>query len=302
MERWTYVAVLLAVLIGGAWAQDGGAASQPAPAALQIDLSTPLAAVNSYLRAWRSGAKAEENIERCLAPAGAKAKVVKNDITHRLWRNYLERVAIAKFGPTEGIKVLGDARGFDEQLDIDLKRAAYANVDPDPVEKGLSRVYLKPEKDPVWGNDGGEFAPRSRYVLRQVGQEWRIDYVKTYELDSQMRTDGNRDALDLALYPRINAAFQSLAAGIKKGEYATAEGAKNVVEQRLDEGVQRGDGEQGRRGRTGEPHVRASETGRKQVGEIRASARRRSVRWRGVSAARAIAARADRPPRPAEWP
>jgi len=236
MKSWTCMAVVLtaalAAIFSAADAVDpGAAASQPSAGVfVEIDLSTPQAAVETFLRSWQSGSKASENLKRCIVLAGAKAKVVENDMNHRLWRNYVERAAIAKYGAADGIKVLGNARGCDEQIEIDVKRAKFANADQDPIEKGLTRVYLKPEKESVWGTDPGEFGPRGTYVLRQVGKEWKIDYVMTYELDSQARTEGNRDALDAALYPRINKTLQAVAEGIKKGEYPTADDAKAVVE------------------------------------------------------------------------
>lgn len=198
-------------------------ATAPAP-----DLSEPRKALAAYLDASRNiNFKA---LQACiLVTDHAQANAVNIDLTYNLWLNYFERACVAKFGPEEGLKVVGRLRCNEDQMALDVKRAAAANLDLDPADPTKkATLYLRPERNPIPG-----WRPKETYYLARDGKDWKIDYLKTYGFDNAENEENRK--ISLGVYPKLSLAYQKLCQRVKNGDFKSADEAKMAFDKAIED-------------------------------------------------------------------
>jgi hypothetical protein len=212
----------------------GIAYGQTAPATrpeVRVDLSTPLAALSSYFRAQQSMdlTAIEKTI---ITTQPGKLPYVGVVLNFRLWRHYLERQAIGKFGREAGLAVEGQQRSYDEQLALDLKRIGDAAVELSHAEGNhhqTAKVFLTVEPDRPVGLQTDRFDFLDVYYLTKTDDGWKVDFLKTTD-----SFDDDREPLlkfEAGVFPVMANALKDLSEKVQKGQIATADELKAALQE-----------------------------------------------------------------------
>ena len=231
--------VVLAVAVGGAAMWPIGARGEPAATATapavkgktELKFETTEDAMRSYIEAWKNMEYASIMASVHISDPGKK-KVVEVYTNYYMWRLALERACIAKFGEEEGMAALGHVRSLDKQFDVDLQRLLQSpNIDFDLKDRNSAHLFLRREKNRPEGLDAtDDLNYRDDYWLVKSGGAWKVDFLKTYNLNDADPDRANivRFNVDSA-FGKIAKKLKELCEQVKKGEIKTAEEVKDKV-------------------------------------------------------------------------
>ena len=210
--------------------QKAAATTQARPA-MELDQTDPQTGLASYLKARKGMDYAA--IQKCIVCTDSTKKAfVDVLINYNMWSFYLERTAIAKFGPANGLTVLGHLRSVDTQITMDLKRVLEANITYSG-NRDSADIYLRVERDRPEGlqaSDQLNFL--DHYVMIKQGSDWKVDYIKTYQCDDPEKEDTYKYQTEA--YPKISKAMKEISAQIKDGTISNADSAKSILEAKQD--------------------------------------------------------------------
>lgn len=195
----------------------------------EIVLDTPENALRTYITAWQNTDYA--GIIASVKITDEKKKpVVESYVTYMMWSDALERACVAKFGEDEGMKALGHVRTFVKQYELDLNtRLRRANVEYADHDRGTARIFLREERDRPKGLQVDKLSFRDDYSVVKDGSQWKIDFLKTYELSDPEREDEiNYNAYQA--YPPITKHLKELTEQVKAGKMKLADDVKTAIE------------------------------------------------------------------------
>jgi hypothetical protein len=194
-------------------------------------LDTPENALKSYTTAWQNVDFAGIMASIKITDA-SKKDIVERYVTYMMWCDSLERACIAKFGEDDGLKVLGHARSLAKQYELDIKkRIVAANVEYEPNDRTQARIFLKVEKDRPEGLQTDKLTFRDEYRMAKEAGVWKVDFLKTYELD-----DPDPDRVEevkyyaYKAYPILNKRLKELTEDVKSGKIKLADDVKTEIE------------------------------------------------------------------------
>jgi hypothetical protein len=209
--------------------------AQTAPAtrpAVAIDLTTPAAALASYFRAQQ--ALDLDALRKTFDVSDPQqAPYVERLINFRLWRHYLERQAIRRFGKEQGLTVEGHARALDDQLALDLTRLKDAAVEQTPAQgaaPAAAKVFLKVEPDRPAGLQTDRFDFLDTYYLVRTPAGWKVDLLRTFDCVGEDKLPLMK--YEAGVFPVVAASLKDLAEGLAKGDYPTAAALKTAYDDR----------------------------------------------------------------------
>ena len=222
-QRTAVVLTLLATLAGTALL----AADKPK---IDIVQDTPENGLKSYITAWQ--AVDYPGIQACIKVTDSTKKdIVERYISYMMWYDMLERACVAKFGEDEGMKVHDHVRTLAKQYELDIKkRCAAANVEFDPGDRTLARIFLKVEKDRPDDLTTDKLTFRDDYRMIKEAGAWKVDFLKTYGLD-----DPDPAAVDevkyyaYKVYPVITKKLKELTDDVKSGKIKLADDVKTAL-------------------------------------------------------------------------
>jgi hypothetical protein len=209
----------LGLAAGRLAAEEGTKAATTTRPKVEVDLKDPQAALKTYLLAQQA-MDAKIIKDMTAVTTAAKKPLVDIYINYNLWVLYLERQANLKFGPAEGLKVFSHVRTLDDQLALDLKRVREPSVDYS-VNRDTATVYLRVERNRPDGLKTDRFAYLDAYYFIKQGDQWKLDYLKTYECnDADKET---QYAFEAGVFPKMITAMKQLAEDVKAGKFRDAE-------------------------------------------------------------------------------
>jgi hypothetical protein len=201
-------------------------AAQPEKPRVTINLADPQAALNTYFEAQKANdLKALLAVMHISKPD--MERYVTNVVTYQMWKRYLERQAITKFGKEDGMRVFAHVRSLDDQTDLDIKRAKEAGVEYDSA-KTTARLFLRVERGRPDNLQSDRFAFLDAYNLVKTKDGWKIDFLKTFKSE-----DPEQNELYMSentAFPRMSVNVRKLSEQLKEGRYKTADDLKNKLD------------------------------------------------------------------------
>ena len=122
-------------------------------------------------------------------------------------------------------------RPLDEQIALDLERLKNANVEYNEA-RTQAKMFLAVEKDRPAGLKIDRFNFVDVYCFHKVGEEWKMDFLRTYESSDPSQNQQYR--YERRVFPPMATAANELAERLKKGEFTTAEGLKGALSAKWD--------------------------------------------------------------------
>jgi hypothetical protein len=198
---------------------------------IRIDLSTPAAALDSYFRARR--ATDIVAINKTLATTEPRKQLyVDVAVNFLMWRHYLERQAVQKFGKEAAIKVEGHARSLDDQFALDARRLTEATVELAKAQGDTpetAKLFLKVEPGRPEGLQTDRFEFLDIYWLIKTPDGWKVDFLKTYDCLG----DDKEPLLkfEAGIFPIMANAFRDLTTKLQQGAFPSANALKSALQE-----------------------------------------------------------------------